>query len=1251
MTYSVMWTLTPVGYVPGGTNRLLLNLVASLRVDDARPILGDSPLRDWPRAVSGFGPWHVKVSGESAPRPAIVRSPAPESELWKTIFAETTRVDARKVIPDALPITPFPASFADAASALDQLFQSTSGQTGSELRTDSLTMRAVQAMADGSDAFRTDPAARAVADPIVSFARALRTRPGDPRKRRLGKAAPLDPIPAVERADFHQVVGLLINHPTLARAVGLLLTLEIDAFDDERLVRACGADGRPFQGEVAVRQPWSRVVATPGKRRFVMAAQRSHTPEVIDGMLDVASPERAREYMLTSLDVPGLSNQLEAHARAVQAEADIAGRVPGGGLKQRLPVRHDVGYTLARRNRPATVIRTGITRAQQLADPTSEAEQFEGAPVLYADDVNVGFRLDVSTDGGLFTSVMHRQVDYRVGARELTTIEEGRIEGAVGVQQEDSEGDVTLRAGEEVAAWDGWAIAVPRPGPKVAAQPGAPSPVEIIQPDQIPGYHIDIRLKPARGTLPRLRYGRTYSVRLRSVDLSGASIDPDAIDPAQRIDAGRYLRHQAAPGPYVLPRRRYQPGESNDRLVVRSDAQGCERHLAPPQAAFSLCELHGVFDAAFGTGDRVEARARMLALARREQGSFLDPQVLTSNGTTVPAAGIALVTNDPATVPDVTLPIPRGDVLPNGVYVIHDTDRLLTPYLHDPIVTGVTLSGLGALAPVTAAYRGTSWPERQPIRLIARPTSKTDPDLAVRVINSDLVIFVPPGFDGSFELSSALDPNRLAELAVGDSNPADVIAGLHLGLSARRLVSIVHPVKKPLAAPTQVGLIAINTRPGGVGITGTVTYQTHRATTGTVDVVATWSEHTDPGTGELLVEDRRITVGSSVVDLESTEPTKVGFVHDFADTRHRTVAYRGVAATRFAEYFPRVVPGDDSQRIEGQPQEVSILSRSRPRPPQVHSVVPLFTNTTSTSGNVIKKERKHAGFRVYLKRPWEQTGENERLGVVVPRDTAPAQNEPPVDAALMAAYVSRWGSDPIGKAADAAPVDLAALNFPNKITDESKQFLLIDDALAAKQQKARILSHAVQFDPHRRLWFADVAINLTLEEWPFVRLALVRYQPKSIAGHEISEIVVTDFAQLPPNRTVTAEKSGSFGVRVVFSGLKPQLNRQASGRGYSLRQERRMPEPLDTSLDLGSEVGIGAGWLVVDKPESQLQGSTLADLTLTWTGSGTPPLADELKVGRIVVEETVSGTALLQGGPTSRVVFTATFDRGQIGFN
>ncbi len=1275
MTFSVLWTLLPAGYVPGRTDRLLLHLVASLRVADARPILGNSPLRNWPKTVNQLGPWHVAVQGESAPRPATVRSAAADNDLWQTIFATQTRVDAMKAVPDALPITPVPASFTDAAGALDALFSSVdtarAKEPTAELTADHPAIRAIHALAESpaERAARTDrasAAARAVADPIAAFARALRTTPGDPRRRRQSDTnratAPLDHIPEVQRADFHQVVGMLLNHPTLAAAVGLRVTLEIAAFEGERLIRACDPAGRPFQGEIIVRQPWSRVEATPGIRRFVMATQRSHTPEIKAGMLDLVTPERAKEYVLTSIDVPGLSAQLEAHAQAVKAETEITGGRVGGG-KNRMPVRHDAGLTLARRGRPQVVVRDSIERAQALADPASAAEQNGGAPVLYADDVTTGFRLDVSTDGGPYRSVMHRQIRYRVGALELTALEEGRIEGIVGVQQEDAEENVVLRSGEEVAAWDGWGLSVPRPGPKIAAQPGAPSPVVTVEPDSIPGYNIDITLAAPRGTLPRLRYGHSYDLRLRAVDLAGGSI-AEGIDPAQKISFGRYLRHEAAPGPYVLPRRRYTFGESNERLVVREPKiagpgtpdQACERHLAPPKASFALCELHGVFDSAFGPGDRVEARARMLTLARREQGSFLDPTVITAGGTEVPARGIAIITNDPARDPDVTLPIPRGSTLPNGAYVIHDTDQPLTPYLCDPIVTGVTLSGLGALPPVTATYRGSSWPDRQPIGLVVLPTSRTEPKLAVRVRTvgprTELVVFVPPGFDGTFELSSAIDPGRLAELAVGGATPAQVTGGLHLGLSARQPLSVVHPVRKPLNAPVQIGTVATTVKPGGIGVTGSASYETHRATTGTVDVVATWQEHLDTGVGDVTVQDRRATVGSTPVDRSAIDPTKVRFVHDFGDTRHRRVDYRGVAATRFAEYFERVPPGDRSQQLEGTPTTVSIPNRSRPRPPQVHSLVPIFTHTTTTDTfGVIKKRRQTVGLRIYLQRTWLQTGENERLGVVLPRDTALTPGEPAINAALMDAYTSRWGSDPIGKVGNSAPQKLSSGQFGNKIAAESVIMPLVDQPLTSAGQKGRIISHAVSFDPQRRLWFADVALSITTEEWPFVRLALVRYQPQSVSGCHLSEIVLTDYAQLPPNRTVTAQRVGTHGVKVdVTADIKPVLSREQAGRAYSLRQERRMPDPLDTSLDLGTDAGIVGGWTVTHAPDSALGAFQLASIQLTYSGPLPPPQAAELKAGRIVVEETINGHALLPTAPSSRVTFTQTFDRSQIGF-
>ena len=58
---------------------------------------------------------------------------------------------------------------------------------------------------------------------------------------------------------------------------------------------------------------------------------------------------------------------------------------------------------------------------------------------------------------------------------------------------------------------------------------------------------------------------------------------------------------------------------------------------------------------------------------------------------------------------------------------------------------------------------------------------------------------------------------------------------------------------------------------------------------------------------------------------------------------------------------------------------------------------------------------------------------------------------------------------------------------------------------------------------------------------PFVRLALVRYQPHALPQAKISRVVLADFAQLTPDRvaTVTSDPFHPHKMRVVVSGVAP----------------------------------------------------------------------------------------------------------------
>jgi hypothetical protein len=67
-----------------------------------------------------------------------------------------------------------------------------------------------------------------------------------------------------------------------------------------------------------------------------------------------------------------------------------------------------------------------------------------------------------------------------------------------------------------------------------------------------------------------------------------------------------------------------------------------------------------------------------------------------------------------------------------------------------------------------------------------------------------------------------------------------------------------------------------------------------------------------------------------------------------------------------------------------------------------------------------------------------------------------------------------------------------------------------------------ICAFNVQPDPTRQLWYCDIEMDPGAEYYPFVRLALARYQVNSIRGAHLSKVVMADFMQLVPGRALSA---------------------------------------------------------------------------------------------------------------------------------
>jgi hypothetical protein len=87
----------------------------------------------------------------------------------------------------------------------------------------------------------------------------------------------------------------------------------------------------------------------------------------------------------------------------------------------------------------------------------------------------------------------------------------------------------------------------------------------------------------------------------------------------------------------------------------------------------------------------------------------------------------------------------------------------------------------------------------------------------------------------------------------------------------------------------------------------------------------------------------------------------------------------------------------------------------------------------------------------------------------------------------------------------------------------------------------QVAGHTVTYDAERDLYFADVRIDPHQDYWPFIRLALCRYQPNSISRCELSHVVIADFAQLAPTRT----------AQVVYGTDPAQVTLSVSGTTYS----------------------------------------------------------------------------------------------------
>ena len=242
--------------------------------------------------------------------------------------------------------------------------------------------------------------------------------------------------------------------------------------------------------------------------------------------------------------------------------------------------------------------------------------------------------------------------------------------------------------------------------------------------------------------------------------------------------------------------------------------------------------------------------------------------------------------------------------------------------------------------------------------------------------------------------------------------------------------------------------------------------------------------------------------------------------HEFHDTRHRNVTYKVTAVSRFRQHFD---PGDDPELFLARSMPigpVNIKNSARPSAPAILSVRPAFAWTedrVDTPSFQLTRRRLPGRLRLELKGSWFETGEGEMLGVLFATTAFPPDG--------MAPFITRAGGDPITltstipplyPTADVAWGDGPAVQVTLAFEDNAPEPVMV-----------------VPFRPWQADtgWFVDVALpGLNDDEtnsWPFVELAVARYQPNSLSLCFLSPVVKAELGQIMPERVLSVTREGS----------------------------------------------------------------------------------------------------------------------------
>jgi hypothetical protein len=1363
---SIMWTALPHGLNTrlAHTKKLRVTVYVSPQLTaSGNPTLALFPdFLHWPQTVQGL---QFKVQFGSHTVSATRVSDDPDPDLWSALFPPTTTVQAYAFQdPTSKSIVSYPAStvLADIKSRhldLVKAITATPSQfagiktfnhiygeihvnaTARKTLSTALagTLKAHHAVPPAGNAklLKKLKASPAVINQLHSPAGAhfqLQTFYHRSLSSQISTSPKPLPTPGELKTmyDFHSMVSVLGHYPQLLLKLGLAVELEIDS--DPAIPSGANAS--------TVRILPSQFSDQPNTRPYTfyqldsLGFRAAPNPygnyglgsDIEDGLLKLNDSTR---FEVAQVDIDGTALKIQSAVNSTT----VATPGPGAPTDTSLPAMRTGGLSLLHIGHATSLAATLEMAAQQHLAASGNQPVY-----LYADDLVRGYAVDILDEStNTWRSLCLRDGTYQflrapAGKQQLHMADEGFVTMTTTQDPNGSPDDIYLH--EQMFRWTGWSLAAPRPmdpldtagnafdptdpnsQPAPATDPDYPTnPVNDPNTTQF-GFAVSFEAQP--GSLPRLRFGRTYQARARVVDLAGNRVgmgDAAALLPAVKSPATPYQRWEPIVAPALNPRKSLNgsPGESITRLVVRSDAgktveqyfsaqsspafnQYAERHFLPPKTSQAMAESHGMFDVPPPPGKEWY---------------------------------------DIIVAKDVSLPL---DPNPPHFPIPNDVDTLPLPYLPDPLAAGATLVGLPGGQIVQIPFTG-PWPEFATFRLIMKgiPDGQTPAApawdaanrlLTIQITQGDTITgryscYFPPGaldllgswswvrdagvtkfvlpknltlqhlsgksvaglvetrpFDGEEALLNAgftqppanlwkqvpgkpwlvhVEPQKSWESVANQSWQTAALLGAAWMFTPYREVTLVHAVQHPLIKPKFTDRLHAQRDPGSThAVLIDIPMPISGKSTIELDLEAQWYEPIDDPT-QLLPAVQSGAAHVSKIPIQPTDTalhfpsgatpytsdTDKRFWHVFNDTKYRRVAYTGIATTRYREYFPftddqlaadptLITSSSDTGALDqpdaehphlppvptaGHPMPLGVIdvpSSARPPAPSVLYVVPTFERRSvalPTGG--IAAERLGGGLRVYLERPWYASGDGELLGVVLPAQTTQIRKPIRVTgllshlmspAPLDPSHYTQWGLDPLWNSRNApAPYYPGPQLFSNAVNIGNN--LSIDEQPGVQ---VSVAGHLPSYDEDRRLWYVDILLDGVEAYYPFVRMALVRYQPHSIQDAHLSRIVLADFIQLAPNRlaVVALNPKNANLLSISISGPAPK----GTSNLVTVTLEQQLGSDQDSDPDLN--------WSAVPNAYAELHAQNTSTGSLWRNGEfQIPPIAQPMPPLRLVIRE------------------------------